>query len=470
MKKITLLCLTLFILTTLVGQSDENTRSINWIHGFVGAESSWQTMDNMVKQNYNVVTKRIYYPSLEGIDKCAEVALPQLLTIGKNPIVIAHSMGGLVTRKMCELGANIGAYATFGTPHDGAHFANSYMNGDIKEFTSELTEEVFSDVLGAIFTPFSVSIQEYLFELFGWDDPHQIGKIIFRFIEYYVKNKTDEETIIDLKNKGSFVNNLAEPDIPKVNFYGVENSPVHWRFLGNFIDSEANDDLLVDKIDQLHNLYETIFLVSAASSNICLSYPAVFIPSCFFAGIYSGNLAAQISQAMHTLDQSEASWLALIGGIGGYYQECYTDEKLVGWDYNRDGLYDEQDKAMRDSCLWTNLTIVNSDSVRIELDIQCTDENVDVISEKRPDPCHDFTELFEEQTDCYDVYYGKKNDGFIVYNVTGESESLAWTEIPGLNHQELKNHIKTKQTLLNLFDNDDFFSLEKFEIFKLERN
>ena len=460
MKKIISLYLAGIMALSLQAQQSDSPRNINWVHGFIGNGDSWINFDDYFKAQYNIETRRLNYPSTGGIDHAASVAIPQLITEGDRPMAIAHSMGGLVTRKMIDLGADIEGYVTFGTPHQGAFFANSYLKGDVSAFIIDFTDEVFADVLEALTAPLMISLIQQIHSLFGSEDPQLIGKLIFRFIQKYVKEKSDNETIGQLKVDSPFLKELESPVIPKINYYGVEDSPVHWRFLSSYNSETQDDEWLVQGMDHLYDAYETAFVVSSAFSATCFSWPFCWFPGTQLAGMYAGNLAGQLDQALTTLDHSEAAWLALIGGLGASHKEYYTVSEVIGWDYDHNGIYDEYDRRMRDSCQHAAIEWINPDSIRIHLDIDCSKDSTRTgdNGERRPDPCADFTELEKEVTYSYTVFEGEKSDGFIVYRATQEPNRIRWVELPHLNHQQLKSNINSRNHLEFLFRNEGLYN------------
>ena len=467
----TLLLITILGVGSVFGEC--GPRSINWVHGFLGNKDSWKAFDEYFSADCpNLETARIEYPSMNGIDECAELSIPQL-NLNNNPMVIAHSMGGLVTRAMIQQGAPISCYVTFGTPHEGAYFANSYLNGDVEAFMLDFTEEVFVDVLGALTMPHIPLVNDNLHNLFGTTDPQLICDRVFTFVEKYMKEQTDDLTISNIKLEGEYIQNLPEPDVPKIMFFGAEESPVHWRFLASYADASQNDGHLKDKFENLQALYETVYSTSLALSVTCFSWPFVVLPGCVAIGTYAANLAYQMDQAITSLERSEAAWLMLIGAASEAYEHCFTESLLVGYDYNRNGIYDEEDRRIRDSCQWKKITVISPDSIHIDLDIECEsvlDEEEETNQEsenRRPDPCHDFAELYEDVIRCYTVYRQDVSDGFIVKHTTKEQDCLAWVEINSHNHQELKSSLLAQKSLENLFKGDKQFDDSKFAIFKL---
>ncbi|HEB62536.1 MAG TPA: hypothetical protein ENI82_05225, partial [Bacteroidetes bacterium] len=225
MKKIFNLFLFLMMTISLIGQNGENHRDINWVHGFVGDQDAWKEFDKYFSNQFDITTTRVEYPSKGGIENAAEIAEKQLISEEENPFVIAHSMGGLVTRQMySDDDTKFTGYITFGTPHNGAYFANSYMNGDVDEYVDNFIDQVFIDVIGATLLPEFQFVMGTIFDLLGVDDPNIFASIIFTFIEIEIKQNADNETIGDLQVGKPFINNLVHPDLPKINYYGKEDS------------------------------------------------------------------------------------------------------------------------------------------------------------------------------------------------------------------------------------------------------
>lgn len=483
MKKIFNLFLFLMTTISLIGQNGENHRDINWVHGFVGNQDAWKEFDEYFSNQFDITTTRVEYPSKGGIENAAEIAEEQLISEEENPFVIAHSMGGLVTRQMYSNDdTKFTGYITFGTPHNGAYFANSYMNGDVDEYVDNFIDQVFIDVIGAIFLPKYQFIMGTIYDLLGSDDPEFFASIIFAFIESNVKESADDATIGDLQVNKPFINNLVHPDLPKINYYGKEDSPVHWRFIGSF--SKLKDDTtLPDAMEYLETFYTVNYYVATATAIGC-GIASFFNPTCIPVALYATQLAIQLNQAINTLQQSEAGWLALIGALEDVQEDCEYIEVVTGYDYDFDGEYnDPDDIRIRDSCLYRKyVRFEKSDTVKLVLeDMPCDSTNTeykedsenrktDTISVRRPDICDDYVERIETIKSCTYIYYNGDNDGFIPANSTEESDKIAWIELLHLNHQELKSDDLSRTHLEDLFKHEGIYKYdERFKYFKLKK-
>ena len=105
--------------------SEEN---VTFVHGIDGNTGSWKWVDNQISSEYLVNTKRIGYSSDRPISSIANDNAQKLLP---NSVVIAHSMGGVVSREMIQQGRdqNFDALITAGSPHRGALVANALNQG-----------------------------------------------------------------------------------------------------------------------------------------------------------------------------------------------------------------------------------------------------------------------------------------------------------------------------------------------------
>jgi len=124
--------------------SPVNYRKVFWVHGYGGNELAWQRVgnfcgrvgDELGKYKINSIYPDYSASSASLIDGANNVRDDINTVIGSAVIgtsqnfIIAHSLGGLVTRTMGQLNNVSGGRAfngiiTFGTPHQGAAAANT---------------------------------------------------------------------------------------------------------------------------------------------------------------------------------------------------------------------------------------------------------------------------------------------------------------------------------------------------------
>ena len=147
--------------------SQSKWKNVFFVHGLGGGETTWWQQRDYVYHNYKAETPAIEYIQETNISNCANVLHNDFsgynqTMIGKNniynqdykrdeSIIIAHSMGGVVSRQMDkdieDLGVSreFGALATFGSPHQGAVIIKSLDDGNVEKLTSDLCH-VFLDV------------------------------------------------------------------------------------------------------------------------------------------------------------------------------------------------------------------------------------------------------------------------------------------------------------------------------------
>ena len=123
-----------------------NYRNVYWIHGLSGDVNSLKTLSDYFRERYKINSYYPGYPTNRGVEEAAY----QLSGLGiglqrDDDIVIAHSMGGLVSRQYYKDFANrrFGGIMTLNTPHQGAEFAQSFDNGKIKTFFTKVTTDGF---------------------------------------------------------------------------------------------------------------------------------------------------------------------------------------------------------------------------------------------------------------------------------------------------------------------------------------
>ncbi|HHH49644.1 MAG TPA: hypothetical protein ENK52_01550, partial [Saprospiraceae bacterium] len=126
-----------------------------FLHGLGGGVTSWGRANSFTYGNYKTVTSRPVYNQSEDFE-IAWVDLNQrfrdvnLDEIQADPdydrlssIVIAHSLGGVVTRYIDQkyvtenFQREFGGFATFGGPHAGAPIIDNFNAGLVQEYFDE---------------------------------------------------------------------------------------------------------------------------------------------------------------------------------------------------------------------------------------------------------------------------------------------------------------------------------------------
>ena len=119
-------------------------RNVYWIHGVGGDESSLKSLSDYFSARYKINSYHIGYTYNRGIEEAARQVSSLSIGLQRNDdIVIAHSMGGLVSRQYYKdfPSRRFGGIITLNAPHEGAEFARSFDNGKINTFFSKIANE-----------------------------------------------------------------------------------------------------------------------------------------------------------------------------------------------------------------------------------------------------------------------------------------------------------------------------------------
>jgi len=129
-------------LVTVWGVSAQD-QDVTFVHGIAGTLESWEYAEGKLESELKIDGNRIKYDSDSPISR---IASQNASAVSQNEIVIAHSMGGLVTRSVIdqEQGDNIDALVTAGTPHRGSIVARSL---EISQANGYSAEEMLADTV-----------------------------------------------------------------------------------------------------------------------------------------------------------------------------------------------------------------------------------------------------------------------------------------------------------------------------------
>jgi pimeloyl-ACP methyl ester carboxylesterase len=141
-------------------------RQVHWVHGLGGTSAAWQKPADATQTQ--VAGFEILYPArmvmsfrptynMQGDLPAAAADLAAMVNASggladagitqprSRTILIAHSLGGVVSRAAGDLGSpSFGGIATFGTPHSGAAIANNVVNGAAEAFSKDLCKDVLA--------------------------------------------------------------------------------------------------------------------------------------------------------------------------------------------------------------------------------------------------------------------------------------------------------------------------------------
>lgn len=321
------------ILITGLSFAQNEDRHVAWVHGFGGNHCSLKTLQESIDRDYKIISIRPGYSTQEGIessgDEIGRILSPFFDPFDNRNMAIGHSMGGLNLRHTEYLGnpLPLGGVITIGTPHLGTDFASNYLNGQLDEFTENMTRSLLAgpghDPLASAFLyPLDTKLDLPLIEalqkqIFGVEDLIHLfdNGETFDFLNTLLESA---QSIEDLARGSAALEILNRNGTGRESYaiWGEEDSPVHWRFLSSLLsmncddEKRGNDQILLDKIDRLTDFYQTM---ETANRVVCqMAYLITF-------GLGKKNqigvcvLANRYQMGKNWLKGSEGDWSRLIG-------------------------------------------------------------------------------------------------------------------------------------------------------------
>ncbi len=207
---------------------DGSGSKVAFIHGLNGGTASWSFGMGWLEHNTNIDGSIVSYASSGSI---SGIATGVASSVANSDVVVAHSMGGLVSREIIRqnLDGDLGALITVGTPHLGAPAADN----------AHLIPGLVVDFAGQIITPLAAII----FYLSGIDQT-EIANIGFT-VDLITSRLgigvglaiSGDPPANDMVTSSPFLStlnadvSLTIPDDPSKTFfvYGDEDHNTHWR-------------------------------------------------------------------------------------------------------------------------------------------------------------------------------------------------------------------------------------------------
>lgn len=238
-------------------------RDIFLVHGLAGNGGNWDNIGPYIENGngmpgFNGWKTDVHTPDYSlnqvslwsiGAELEEEIESFNLDIIPTDNIIIAHSMGGLASRvfdmNYSQNGNEkpFGAIITFGTPHLGAHAAESLANGEMDDFIvnacTSLTKgpikefeenNTFFDLLGDVGI---LSATELIQEACSL-----IGDFAFEQIKNRYTAPVAQDLVPDTYNINTLNNHSPNGKIKRVAFYGVEKDydDLAWRFFHSALE------------------------------------------------------------------------------------------------------------------------------------------------------------------------------------------------------------------------------------------
>jgi pimeloyl-ACP methyl ester carboxylesterase len=442
------------------GPENETDKVVYWVHGLSGNAGAWAKPANVTQALVSGVPD---YPSRkvmsfrptysEDGDLLEGAEFLQGLGVGltsfdglmtplqrEDPrnFIIAHSQGGLVSRKLDQLYASgvvpasdqrFHGIVTFGTPHGGARIGNNTKNGKMIEFADDFCHDLAAGPTSSLL-------------------PIGLGFITAEiFCDAFTGSFTGTNKPIlgdyAVGAPGIIALNDGVAQTPfRVAFYGVEEEEVLWRELyhlgaipnfgkasANYPVFGANDDDNAGEITlKLQSNYNSIAILSgiAAVYNLAVGN---FISAALF-----GKKAHDWRRGAKGLQNANETYKQLIGASGiqavitSSECRCNTSTWEVG-DPDHDS--------------WSFSDPVNSDMNQTE--------------------CNTSPNCFWYNNYAF-IDLNEANDGVVLASSQTAFPGVnATAKMDGSNHQSERNDENTKKRLFELFEGNHglFFKTEK---------
>jgi len=437
-------------------------RPVYFIHGLGGQGDeagtvgiSWSQASLWSEENYYINSRRPDYADVSLDFAAAELKgdLENYLTGSPDAFLIAHSQGGIVSRRvdkmytLHELGyepRTFGGLVTFGTPHQGAMILNNRdellaWTGTTCEKLSDgpVTELVEANFfLDLALSPVGIDTFEKKF-----CDILEFNIAPFLFKDYF--SGITESYMVGSEQLAEL--NAFVPEIPYVCFYGIETEPVLWNTLTHiFPGHEPNnvitygeepfgsggDQMLVNYADAMMDKYWTKY------------YAYDYLADIYSDLIYGFDLTTIICymtalcyfSAHNSLEECEDISAAYYKGFTWFTDANEVWEGLIG----AGSLQPESETCY---CIdWGPLGDVNDDEYEIEPGTSCYTDDAN--------------------TDCTTTtnyaWVVKPNDGVVLAESASEcvGNVLSFTgkAMYGSNHFSMRNDINTQFRLIELYN------------------
>ena len=523
--------------------------NIFWIHGLSGTTETWaiaaKATEYGVKKNNSIV----FYPrkanSIRGLESSSSNAVQlysedggifiaatgvedyvedHLLEINRTPkdFIIAHSQGGIVGRewlRQSDVSKNTfnnypHGLVTFGTPHDGAEILNN-SRPDLRNKVPNFMNEACKCLTGTVVIPkinsnFGISLlisEDMKKKLIGLGCGLVANTIVPFALDNYHKRTTldfykESPYLTGYNSSSGHVQGLTEYTlkVPVVQFYGVEKSPVLWKFMSSTLamghDKLKNNEIpfgyekdgqLEEKVNDMINDFDAGYNYEKNQedfwSKVEINYYVMAayhsftfnIPAAIYTVILGGLASVSKNNAIENKNaySSGKVWLTnandyyLTDLVGARSSNTTLNCRVVGNIDCRDNRYNPVSSG------------VPPVNVNIDYNFNTTNSfcNVQPVSVAFADyrfrghtgaewhgPCTGNTTVIPTYKT---TYFYKDNDGVVLAESAGKeikvdpNYSHKIVPMPETNHDQMKNSTITKEELNNLYDgkHGDFFKI-----------
>jgi len=307
------LALVLIILGLSLPAHAQETSNVTFIHGLGGDFQSLQTADNELSDEFLINTNRLSYSSGSSIPTIAATQRSNLLP---DPVVVGHSMGGVVAREMFRSDAgssDIQALITSGSPHKGALIADRLSNGDAQWVAGLWIYESLEGIRRFYGIAFGDVIQLFLDSL--------TERIPLGYLNYQISVfQANNSAYSDLETSSGFIstlNNDPSATLPSAHYaiHGVDERRKHLSLFSSF----ANRDY-----EEVRSFVNNFGTFNAIQAFIYFGAASVWYQKYLDHGrlqyYINSQIAAHLGEgflitALSVLQWQEIDWLALTQGF-----------------------------------------------------------------------------------------------------------------------------------------------------------
>ena len=475
-------------------------RSIFLLHGLNGSATHWNVykpyLDSLLKNKKGVYT--INYNSNIGVNNATQEALKQM-NYYKNSqnIAIGQSMGGVVLSEVDRINTNtyFGGFITMGSPNNGGAILNDLKNGsDIPDLIKGITFNNFeykSNTYNLIKEGCNLGSKATINALAAGANSLTGGNLLLKkwfvtalpvsnaissiFCEFILPKiileqkspfKNATQTANDLSVNSAILSNInnTNTETPKIAIYGHEQSPVHWRVLGNYFydypwdleRDKTSDENLVNLINDINNITAiTENVLNAAGvvySGLAISAIWWCLP-CIPRFVSTAGLnfyaASTCLDFERWISSSEAKWHQIIGAGGYYTQQRNVPQITADCQAQIDAFFDFYDDKYKNPNLskinWGNYyNLIQNPSCYSNITTTVyypinyeSDGLFNAGTQRLPEDPSDFEYVFDKSGNYIFI---QKNNSHVV-NLKADK----------VNHAEFLNHPEIRKKLIQIF-------------------
>ncbi|MCX8481008.1 MAG: hypothetical protein ORN58_03725, partial [Sediminibacterium sp.] len=276
-------------------------------------------------------------------------ALSNGMTNNNQNIAIGQSMGGLLVRGIDNVAPNtkFGGLITMGTPNKGGTIFNNNMQA-AKDILNNGANEILDIGVTAV----------HWVPVFGWFIFFNGYANLLRtdilscannILESEINQKVPISLRQNLQENSTIIQNLNNNNSStfKIGVYGVENSPVHWRLLSNYLYNnpwnmnlnQVNDVRVVNDVNNIRT--EIVSWRNSLGSWYCDWWAWVIAsPVCLYIELALNSVRSEMQDLINWTDNSEAQWHQVIGAGGFYTEKRYITSLKPEYQQAINDLYD----------------------------------------------------------------------------------------------------------------------------------